>query len=549
VPHDSRDVFCVTRDAVSHFTDDPSDDDQYVAWLQALPAGAEISWHSDHLSADRPWSGGWVDVLCPALQELVPSSWVWTITWGVPDDPDEDDGPGPLWDFEYPPDLCLYRVWEHDWNWGENFTGPDILTIATEIGTALTGEQSEQLNDVLASCSPDAGVYGLGGWSAECISSALEFWAEVHADLHGDGAVVFLPSRPPITLQEALPADVQSALRHWSSIMNFPEHDGHTDLVHAPTAGPPGLIARLDDLQRRAAGYASRRRAPATVLAYTSDFKMFARWGEAARRPVLPASPETIGLYLTDLAEWASPSTIARRLAAIAAVHDEAGLGTPTKDKWVRDVHAGIRRTRSTRPRGKDALLRDDIVAMIDAMPTDLRGLRDTALTLTLWVGAVRRSEVVRLTVDDLTWEGDGIVALVRRSKSDQEGHGREFALPRSRSPRYCPTVALRAWLDAANIDTGEVFRAVDKWGNISPRALCGHSVARIIQHRAHQAGLDHLDVSAHSTRVGFINQASLNADEEAVATQTGHRSIQVLRAYRRHARILDDTAARHLGL
>lgn len=331
--------------------------------------------------------------------------------------------------------------------------------------------------------------------------------------------------------------------------MSIPGDEPGRALVPVPAAKRALPLERLHELHDRAEVYASRRRAESTVVAYTSDFKQFSRWCAAAGVPALPATPETVGLYVTDLAGWASRSTIARRLAAIAAVHREAGLPTPTADPWVRDVHAGIRRSHPVRPRGKDALMRDDIIAMIDAMPTDLAGRRDAALTLVLYVSACRRSEVARLAVEDLTWEADGIVALVRVSKTDQQGHGREVALPRSRDPKYCPVVALRGWLDAAELDAGELFRGIDRWGNIADRPLTGHSVARIIQRRAAAAGLSHLDVGAHSTRIGFVSQASRTADEEAVANQSGHSSIQVLRAYRRHARILDDTAARHLGL
>jgi integrase len=54
-----------------------------------------------------------------------------------------------------------------------------------------------------------------------------------------------------------------------------------------------------------------------------------------------------------------------------------------------------------------------------------LTALRDRALLLIGWTGALRRSELVALTTEDVQLiEGEGVNAYVRRSKSDQEAEG-----------------------------------------------------------------------------------------------------------------------------
>jgi hypothetical protein len=51
------------------------------------------------------------------------------------------------------------------------------------------------------------------------------------------------------------------------------------------------------------------------------------------------------------------------------------------------------------------------------------------------------------------------MLATLRRSKTDQEGLGRRVAIPRGEIA--CPVAALRAWLDAAGITEGAIFRRI----------------------------------------------------------------------------------------
>lgn len=74
----------------------------------------------------------------------------------------------------------------------------------------------------------------------------------------------------------------------------------HTSLI-APSRGLEQLIARANT-------YISRARAASTVRAYRSDWNDFTCWRESHRLQFLPSTPETIALYITDLAPAHSPS-------------------------------------------------------------------------------------------------------------------------------------------------------------------------------------------------------------------------------------------------
>ena len=86
-----------------------------------------------------------------------------------------------------------------------------------------------------------------------------------------------------------------------------------------------GALARLEQLADQASRYVEAAKAEATVRAYRSDWAEFCAWADHRGLEALPASPETVALYLVELAEVAKASTIARRLSSISQAHEAAG--------------------------------------------------------------------------------------------------------------------------------------------------------------------------------------------------------------------------------
>ena len=91
----------------------------------------------------------------------------------------------------------------------------------------------------------------------------------------------------------------------------------------------------------------------------------------------------------------------------------------------------------------------------------ELAGARDRVLFLLGFAGALRRSELVGLDGEHLTWTGDGLKMLIVRSKTDAEGEGAESAIPRGRADSTCPVTALEAWLELSEISAGPLFGAL----------------------------------------------------------------------------------------
>jgi len=270
-----------------------------------------------------------------------------------------------------------------------------------------------------------------------------------------------------------------------------------------------------------------------TQLAYRKSWADFAEFCYAYDHRPLPATVPTIEAYIAWCADHNKPGTIDAKLAAISFAHRAARQPDPTSDIRIKTLMEGVRRRLGNRPAGKAALTNDLLARAIKALPSDtLRGKRDRAILLLAFTGAFRRSELVALTMQDVTQETTGLVILVRRSKTDQSGAGMTKHIP-ARKDALCPVAALRTWIKTAEITSGPLFRRVDRWGKVGKKALDAKEIARIVKRAAQAAGLDASKFAGHSLRAGFVTSAAMaGVDEWKIQEQTGHKSLSVMRGY-----------------
>jgi len=138
-------------------------------------------------------------------------------------------------------------------------------------------------------------------------------------------------------------------------------------------------------------GYIENARAENTLRAYRSDMKHFIEWAEGHGLQAMPAAPQTVSLYLSDLARQGyKPATLQRRLTAMSQAHKRSGYEFDTGHALIRETLGGIKRTCGTEQDQKEALLTEDIRAMVKASPDTRLGLRDRALLLLGFAGAFR---------------------------------------------------------------------------------------------------------------------------------------------------------------
>lgn len=279
-----------------------------------------------------------------------------------------------------------------------------------------------------------------------------------------------------------------------------------------------------------------------TRRAYRSAVNHYLAWGG-----VLPADEAAIIRYLLTYAPTLNPRTLALRLTALSQWHVYQAFPDPASTPTVRKTLTGISRTHGRPKKKAKALPIEDLERIVTHLASagTLKAARDNALLQIGFFGGLRRSALVAIKVEHVGWTHEGIEILLPRSKTDQLGEGIVKAIPYSGGP-CCPASALRAWLDAAGITAGPVFRSISKWGTVGNTVLGMGSVNTILEDRATLAHIDYVsDLSSHSLRRGMATSAHrAGADFRDIKKQGGWRHDGTVQGYIEEASRFDDNAA-----
>ena len=253
--------------------------------------------------------------------------------------------------------------------------------------------------------------------------------------------------------------------------------------------------------------------APNTERAIRADTAVFAAWcWEVGRSAAPPIGSDTAAAFVGAMAETRKPATVRRYLASLNHLHRAAGLPEPGTAEPVRLALRRMARAKGMRQKQAAPLDWDRLRRVLDGLGDRPADLRDAALLALAYDTLARRSELVALDLEDLGRDADGSgTALIRRSKTDQEGKGR-VAFVSADSLRRLDT-----WCAAAGITAGPLFRPL---GNARKAARLGEAdVARIFRRRARAAGIAVEAIGGHSTRVGAV--------QDMVAHNLGLSAIQ----------------------
>lgn len=316
----------------------------------------------------------------------------------------------------------------------------------------------------------------------------------------------------------------------------------------------PRVSEHLERLADRAQNYVEAASSANTRRAYAADWKHFGSWCRRQGIEVFPPDPQVIGLYITACASGAvtgdkrpnSVSTIERRLSSLTWNYAQRGQALDRKDRHIATVMAGIRNTHAAPPRQKEAVLPEDLIAMLETLDRGtLRGLRDRAMLLLGFTGGLRRSEVVGLDCGrDQTEDSSGWIEILEKglliTLRGKTGW-REVEIGRGSSDATCPVVAVQIWLKLARIAHGPLFRRVTGQGKaVGSNRLNDQEVARLVKRTALAAGVRG-DLpegqrgklfAGHSLRAGLASSAEV--DERHVQKQLGHASAEMTRKYQR---------------
>ena len=241
-----------------------------------------------------------------------------------------------------------------------------------------------------------------------------------------------------------------------------------------------------------------------------------------------------------------SHNTLVHRMAVMSKAHQVHALLNPCQDGAVKELMSRTRKAYARRgelPQKKEALTRDVLEELLTTCDDSLRGVRDRALLLFAWAsGGRRRSEVAAADMRYLRMMGDGeFIYTLAHSKTNQSGTD----TPENNKPvTGSAAVALKAWLQAAQIVEGPIFRRIRKGGHVA-EPLSPAAVRNIVKQRCELAGVEG-DFSAHSLRSGFVTEAGRrNIPLPDTMALTGHHSVATVLGYFRADTALNNPAAR----
>lgn len=243
-----------------------------------------------------------------------------------------------------------------------------------------------------------------------------------------------------------------------------------------------------------------------TRKAYQSDIRHFIAAGG-----FLPTTIEKILFYLHQQASLVNPRTLKRRLVAIKQWHIYQNFPDPTAHPIIKKTMRGIARAHGKPAARAPILTVEQLMALSISLIAEATpcALRDNALLQIGFFGAFRRSELVAIQWQDISYVPEGIKILIPRSKTDPEGEGQLCAIPYGQLP-LCPVRALKQWQEWAGFTQGFVFRSL-RYGRCNvQKGLAAKTVSDIIKSRAIQCQWPNAsEYSGHSLRRGFATAAS----------------------------------------
>jgi integrase len=285
----------------------------------------------------------------------------------------------------------------------------------------------------------------------------------------------------------------------------------------------PSALPTLDAVAERLIGSLGNS---VTRAMYGKAIHDFLSWYRDQQLCVLTRSLlETYRTYLSGLRY--SPSSVNQRLSAIRRLVSRAG------DEGALSAAEALiaTRIRGVRKRGirvGNWLSPEQAEALVNAPdPRTSKGLRDRAI-LALLVGcALRRAELVSLETRHLERREGRWVLL------DIEGkHGRIRTVP---VPPWVKT-AIDAWLQAAPITEGRLFRAVERGGAVTSRPICAQTVFDVVVQQGKTIGVS---IRPHDLRRTCAKLCRhQGGDLEQIQLLLGHSSVQATESYlgtRRH--------------
>lgn len=314
---------------------------------------------------------------------------------------------------------------------------------------------------------------------------------------------------------------------------------------------------------------------------YAADYRHFTNWCEKFGAEPTPVSEELILLYLyywgaptpPDDVEAGQPcslcqrayemrtehggrmlkvSTLSRRLTGIRMTLRDQGMAWP---EFTDDHSNSFRNTinhlateQAYDPKRAEAISQHLMAQLVNACADTPKGIRDRAIILLGFLGALRRKEISHLDLADVTFNDEGMTLRIRDSKTDKRRSGQIVYVPYRPNHSTCAVRAVQAWLQVRGTEPGPLFVRTWRGGVATPDRLSAPTIRLLVKNYVKQVGGDPAIYSAHSLRRGFVTSSvKANAPLNAIQKQTRHKHMSSLEPYVQQARGFKDNAVNFL--
>jgi integrase len=303
-----------------------------------------------------------------------------------------------------------------------------------------------------------------------------------------------------------------------------------------PAAATPAVYIIEPDFNRG-------RWTESTRELYALCWRNFDRYCKARELKALPAEPQTVADFLLEWAKTHKTAGVNGHLAAIAATHALYDFNLPVKGTEIADARADVRRRLGSRGQPKKALTADQVRKIAAKFPATIRGSRDRAIFLFTTLSAMRRSEIASLNVGDLTFSSDGVLVLLRHSKTDKTSKGQKIDVPRTKTA-LCPVAAVEKWIADRGLTDGPLFLTE------RDTRIPGHAVADVFKAGAESIGLDPRLYAGHTGRRTYITLAFQGgAKLEEIMKKSRHTTYDIARGYIEELDVFTNPADAAVGL
>lgn len=281
--------------------------------------------------------------------------------------------------------------------------------------------------------------------------------------------------------------------------------------------------------------------APDTAQRYVDACGRFAVYNRSAGRPSLVNKPQRAAAVVLDYLrhrhedEGAPAMAVRNERTAINTWYISRGLDRPSSRPlaaFIRSLYKGRITVRATpvTPAQVKAMVRHAF-----ATKSPLRAARDRSLITHAFSTAERPIEVRHFRTEhrEKSPDGRGHRILIPISKGDQEGEGQWVTVTPAREKLYDPIAALDDWLAMSGIESGYVYRRIDKAGNLGPDEPLSYAAYRYILDEYLAAAGVTGKRSGYSMRRGWATSARrYGASRGEIRDQLRHKKDETSEIY-----------------